>query len=394
MEKRVLFLYINKTTGHHKAAEGLKAALETIDPSVQATLLDFVSQSYPLFSTIASKTYLGILQKTPQIWDYLYDNRNVEEGTRELRNFLNVITALKLKKFVDTHHPEVLVCTQAFPCATIAQQKKKGKIRLPLIGVVTDFHAHSYWLHPEVDLYLVASEETKASMVERGIEPERIRITGIPIHPDFNSSLSKQKARRQLNLDPRLPTILIMGGGHGLCPMEEIIEALKDLNTPHQILVVTGANKRLWNKLNQRYGEEKRMTFFHYRPDVARLMDAASLLITKAGGLTSSEAMAKGVPMLIVNPLPGQEERNVRFLLKHKAAVLTPTIEDLRVTVQNLLNDSNALKTLSGNAKRLGTPNSGLQAAQIILNQTHQKVLNRLTSSRSDSGLPSNISIH
>lgn len=382
---RVLFLYLNKTTGHHKAAEALKIALEQTDSEAFGTLVDFATQSYPLISTLTSKTYLRILKTTPQIWDYLYDNRNVEEGTRELRAFVNVITAMKLAKFVEEHHPAVLVCTQAFPCIAIAEQKQRGKIRLPLIGVVTDFHAHGYWLHPEVDLYLAASDNTKASMVERGISPEKIAVTGIPIHPDFESAVSKPKARRQLSLHPELPTILVMGGGHGLCPMDKILQALSTLTKPHQIMAVTGANKKLSQRIQKKFSNAHHIFSFNYRPDIARLMDASDILITKAGGLTSSEAMAKGLPMVIVNPLPGQEERNVRFLLKHEAALLVKSLGDLAVTIKGLFQDQEKFQALSSHAKALGRPQAAREAAELILSFIQNKEFHRLTSSRSAS---------
>jgi processive 1,2-diacylglycerol beta-glucosyltransferase len=261
---------------------------------------------------------------------------------------------------------------------------------LPLIGVVTDFHAHSYWLHPDVDHYFVASQDTKTSMVARGISKEKIHVTGIPIHPDFAINTPRPKIRQSLGLLKNLPTILLMGGGHGLSPMDDILKELLKMTVPYQVIAVTGTNKKLSKKLFKKFSGAKHITLYNYRSDISRLMDASDILITKAGGLTSSEALAKGLPMVIVNPLPGQEEHNVRFLLKHHAAVLVNSMEEMGGMVQKLLSDPSKLETLSNNARQFGRPHASMDAAKLILEHVQRKVAQRITCMRNteDAALP------
>ncbi len=165
---RVLFLYISVSSGHQRAAEAVREALSVLAPTWETDGVDAFSFAYPNIGKLIARTYLEILRHTPVLWDFMYDNPDVETATREIRDLLNLISLPKMRKLLKRHNPQALVCTQAVPCSVFAAEKRHG-MKIPLIAVITDFAIHSYWVHPEVDLYCVASEEARKYLIQHGI---------------------------------------------------------------------------------------------------------------------------------------------------------------------------------------------------------------------------------
>src|SRR5262245_12395974 len=199
-KRTLLFLYMVPETGHQKAAEAIMAAASHMDPRVECVGVDAGRHAYPWIGTVINRMYLQMLKRAPFIWEYLYDNPDVEEATRDARGLLTFLSGFRMKRLVRRYRPMAVVCTQAAPAIALAAEKRRGHLPTPLICVVTDFGIHRYWIHPEVDLYLVAHEDVKREMVQRGIEDDRIRVTGIPIQPRFGETLDPFDARRRLRL--------------------------------------------------------------------------------------------------------------------------------------------------------------------------------------------------
>ncbi|MBI3291888.1 MAG: glycosyltransferase [Elusimicrobia bacterium] len=367
LANRILFLYISAFSGHQRAADAIREALADCAPSIATHGVDSFTYAYPLIGRLVARAYIEILKHTPQIWEYLYDNPDVEAATRELRDLLNIMNSPKVERLLQQWKPSVLVCTQAVPASVIAAQKRRGKLSLPFIAIITDYAVHSYWLYPEVDLYLVASDEVKRDMVRRGIRPQRIAVTGIPISPRFLTVMPKKEARLRLHLDSDRPTVLLMGGSQGLGPMSETLSALRDDPLGIQCLVVTGLNRSLYRELRQRLGRDRRVRILGYSQSIPRFMDAADLIVTKPGGMTSSEAMAKGLPMIITNPIPGQEERNARYLLRQGVAERANSVEELVHLVQHLLQRPERLQRMANRAALVARPRAAYTAVDLIL---------------------------
>ncbi len=342
----------------------MREALSLLAPEWETFGVDAFSYAYPTIGKLVARTYLEMLRHTPQVWNYLYDNPDVESATREIREVLNAISWPKMKELLLRHAPQAVVCTQAVPCSVFAAEKRRRELDIPLIAVVTDFAIHSYWVYPEVDLYCVASEDSKKELVRHGIEARRIAVTGIPISPRFLRNVPKEQARIQMRLDPHKPTILVMGGSHGLGPIQDMLDSLHALAV--QCIVVAGLNRELFRTLRKRCSRERRMQIFGYTRNVGTLMDAADILITKPGGLTSSEALAKGLPMIITNPIPGQEERNARFLLRHGVAERADDPKHIVSAVQGLLNHPLRLQHMKERIGLLAMPYSAIETARWI----------------------------
>jgi len=245
-----------------------------------------------------------------------------------------------------------------------AAEKRRGNLDIPLISVITDFAVHSYWVHPEVDLYCVASEEAKRYLVHQGLPASKIVVTGIPISPTFLGHVARDQARAEFNLDPKAPTLLIMGGSQGLGPLQDMVDRLH--GDHYQCVVATGVNRDLYRALQKRYERDKRVRVLGFTKQVNILMDAADLLVTKPGGLTSSEALAKGLPMIITNPIPGQEERNASYLLKHGVAEQADEPEEIARLVHTLLHHPTRLKRMVEKTRTVAKPYAAMEVARQI----------------------------
>ncbi len=364
MPKRILFLYISPSSGHQHAADAVREALGLLEPSWETFGIDSFSYAYPKIGKLISRAYLEVLRRTPALWNYVYDNPDVETATREIREILNLISGPKMQNLVERYTPEALVCTQAVPCSVFAAEKRRRGLTIPLIAVVTDFAIHSYWVYPEVDLYCVPSEDVRKDLIRYGIDATRIVVTGIPISPKFLKPQRKEQVRMRLGLDPKKTTLLIMGGSQGMGPLQETLEKLQEL--PVQCLVATGLNRELYRLLRKTHGQDKQTRLFGYTRRIHQLMEAADILITKPGGLTSSEALAKNLPMILTSPIPGQEERNARYLEKIGVAQSADAPDEIVAQVKTLLDHPTRLKTMLEKIRLQATPYASIEVARWI----------------------------
>lgn len=381
---RVLFFYISMSSGHQRAADAIREAFSLLAPNWETHGVDSLSYAYPRIGKLIARSYLEMLRHTPAFWNYIYDNPDVEEATREIREVLNLISSPKMKTLVQKYSPEAIVCTQAVPCSVFAREKRQGKLSIPLIAVVTDFAIHTYWVYDEVDLYCVPSEAMRKDLIRRGIPNQKIAVTGIPISPSFLRRIPKDQACARIRLDPHKPTALIMGGSQGLGPLQETIEKLHHL--PLQCVVATGVNRDLFRLLQKKYRRDKKVKLFGYTRSIGTLMDACDFLITKPGGLTSSEALAKDLPMVITNPIPGQEERNADFLLDHGVAERADDPDSVASLVQNLLHHPNKVKKMAEKTKDIAAPYAAMEIARHIFRVIAASSSNRRTAPNKTEG--------
>jgi processive 1,2-diacylglycerol beta-glucosyltransferase len=251
----------------------------------------------------------------------------------------------------------------------MSELKRMGRTDVPCVTVITDHAIHSQWIHPGVDLYVVSSGHMRDGMVARGIAPDRVLSSGIPVSPALGTHLNRQALRRQYGLDPGLPTILVLVGAYNLMRGAlDVYRSLVGLPRPAQLLFVCGKDERLRQaieQLAQRLPVPVRV--FGYVREIPELMAMSDLAISKAGGVTTSEALAAELPMVIVNPIPGQEEENSAFLQAVGAAIVAPRPADLRNLIADLLDDPQRLARLRAGAHRVKRPEAAAHAAAAIL---------------------------
>lgn len=361
-------MYISKVSGHRQATLAIRQGLRQLDPTVKAPAVNGFGYTYPLLEKIVNKAYLSVIKRTPAVWDYLYDNPDVVRRSKSIQNYLYRTSHAKIGKLLNRHKPDTVVCTQAFPCGMVADYKKTHHLDLRLIGVLTDFTPHAYWINAGVDVYVVPSEEIKGQLVARGVAPESVRVYGIPLRARFALVVDRLAVAAKLGLDPDVPTVLVMGGGQGLGPIKKIVKSLITIDHHFQMVVLAGVNKRIVHKLRE-YARKAshKVLIFEFVDNVEELMELASLVITKPGGMTTAESLAKGLPMVIVNPIPGQEERNANFLTSHGIGIRVNDIKDIGPQVETLLKSPERLVTMRKAAYAYAKPQASLDIARMIL---------------------------
>jgi processive 1,2-diacylglycerol beta-glucosyltransferase len=367
MGHKVLLLYISEYSGHHCASIAIEKVLHDLEPDITTLNINSFNYTNPILEKVINRAYMGVVRRTPELWDYLYDNPNVVRNTQKLRDAIHRFNTGKLKTLIDEVRPDAIVCTQAFPCGMIADYKKSLGLTIPLIGVLTDYAPHSYWVYNNVDMYVVPSVETGRKLVDNGIDPRRVEAFGIPIDAKFQSVHDRSAICRRLGLDPDVPTVLIMGGTQGLGPIGQVMKIIDSSDCLDlQVIVACGTNRKLYKWLKARHFR-KRAVIFPYAENIDELMAVSTVIMTKPGGITTAEALAVGVPMLIINPLPGQEAMNTKFLLREGVAVKAENADDVAVLLGELLYNKDKLKAMGRRARELARADSAVKIAKLVL---------------------------
>ncbi len=362
---KLLILHASAGGGHRRAAEALaEAAQEKGHTPVVRDILDFVP---PLYRKTYADGYLKLIRAAPEIWGYLYtqsDRHAQRPLERRMRSIFNKLNALSFYRFLRRETPSAILCTHFLPLELIASRWARRQPAVPLSAVVTDFAAHALWYCKGGHRYCVASEEARRQLMRNGQPPERILQTGIPVMKAFRERVPSAQALKELGLNPALPAVLILSGGCGVGPTLKLIEACLADPPPCQLLVVAGHRSELENKARELAARAPfPITVYGFVSFVHTLMDAARLIISKPGGLTTAEALAKGKPLMIVEPIPGQEQRNAEYLLENGCAVRLFETEDAPWKIRDLLADPPRLEHLCAQALRLAQPD----AARLII---------------------------
>jgi processive 1,2-diacylglycerol beta-glucosyltransferase len=363
--RRFLLFHVTPRSGHFRASRALEQTLRRLDPNASVTNVDAFTYTSRFVRWAISRSYLSLIRHQPDVWEYLYDNPAVHRQVQQLRGLLHRYQAAKLHRLLDTVRPDAIACTQAYPCGMVADFKKHHGLSAPLVGILTDYAPHLYWFHEQVDVYVVPSEQVKQRFLARGVESSRVQALGIPIDLRFLDTSPREATARRFGLQPDQPILLIMGGSSGFGPLREILLHLDILPHPCQLVVVTGSNRALlaW-MLRHRF--RHRVVPLGFSEQIPELMELATLLISKPGGLTTSEALAKRLPLVIINPIPGQEAYNARYLLSQGAAVQASGPETVRQTVRDLLDNPERLELLRQRCGQLAHPTAALDTVKLL----------------------------
>lgn len=372
-KRRVLLMYISKVSGHRQATVAIEQALKQIEPTIETPSVNGFGYTYPMLEKIINRAYMSVIKATPKVWDYMYDNPQIFKNSQSIKKYLHKTSHDKIGMLLGKYKPEAVVCTQAFPCGMVADYKRVHNNKTLLIGVLTDYAPHSYWINEGVDYYVVPSQEAKERFIQKGVPAQSIMVYGIPLRSQFVLHPDKEKIASQLGLDLAKPIILIMGGGQGLGPIKKIVKSLVKIERDVQIIALVGVNKKVAGKVRKLTKKtNKKILVFDFVTNVDELMEVATLIITKPGGLTTAECLAKGLPMVIVDPLPGQEMRNTDFLIKKGIAIRIHEINDIGDEIELLLKSPDRLNKMHQAAFANANPDSSLKIAKLILNQDRE----------------------
>jgi len=362
-------MYISEVSGHRSATLAIEKALKCLEPETEVLNINAFNYTNPISEKIVNSIYMGVIKNTPKVWDYLYDNAKVVESLEKIKQFVHKSNSPKLKKLFDKFNPDLVVCTQAFPCGMVADFKKTYNSSLPLVAVLTDYIPHSYWIYDQVDYYITPSEEVTARLEKKGVPLDKMRAYGIPFDHKFNRELARREIFLKLQLDEQKPVILIMGGGQGLGPIRTIVKSLENVSQDLQELVVCGTNKKLYRALKREAKKYKKdIRIFGFIDNVNELMRISKIIISKPGGVTTAEVLSLRLPMIIVKPIPGQETSNTEFLTRFGAALKVEEPREINFAVDELLKDNQKLERLRGCAAKIAKPNASLDIAKLLFN--------------------------
>lgn len=357
---RILIFSATFGAGHVRAAEATIEAIRAKAPGAEITHLDFGAFLSKTLNKIVKNTYIELIKHTPRLWGKFYYRTSKIQPDSVLQRLINILGRREFLDYIKALRPDFIVCTYPTIAGVLGELRLKNVLQIPIVSIVTDYGIHSQWVHPGVDLYIVGNEEVFQGLTTRGIDPNRIRITGIPISPKFEKKLDREEIANRLKLFPKRPTFLVMGGAFGvLGGAKGVCKILVDAEEAVQVLVVCGQDEKLYRSLEGLIAEGKNpLIRFGYIKNVEELMTVADMIITKAGGLTVSEALTKRLPLIIYKPIPGQEEENAYFVERIGAAKLAKTEEELEKIIHHILSHPEEIekmreaadKALPGNA--------------------------------------------
>lgn len=336
---RVLIFSASFGAGHVRAAQALIESIRANDRSAEITHVDFGVFLSKTFNTVLKSTYIELIKHTPKLWGKFYYKTAKIPPQSVFQRFLNGLGRRELMKYIHALQPNIIFCTYPTVAGVLAELRQKNILNIPLVTVVTDYAVHSQWIHPGIDLYIVGGQDVYDGLVTRGIERERIKITGIPVSPRFEKEGDRNQVAHKLGLDGNRLTFLVMGGAYGvLGGAKWLCKALGDLEFPLQSIVVCGQDEKLYKSLDGIIEEARNPIIrFGFVNNVEDLMTASDVIITKAGGLTVSEALTKRLPLVIYKPIPGQEEENAAFLQRIGAGRVANNEAELEVILLDIL---------------------------------------------------------
>ncbi len=369
-QKKLLLLSVSAGAGHMRAAEAVRSYASAPNLEVTAMHLDVMNFVTPQLRKLYTDFYLALVNKTPTLWGYLYqitDEAKPEGWMHRLRRCLERLSTKRLLRKIAEFQPDAIICTHFLPAGVLSQLIATGRLECPVWVQVTDFDLHRMWVHEHMAGYFAANEEVAFRMRDQGIAAQTIHVTGIPIMPAFSQQLDRGVCARELGLDPKKTTFLLMGGGEGLGRLHAVAARLLGLEENFQLIVLAGKNAAALAALQELATLHPGRLWPQGLTDkVERLMACADLVVTKPGGLTTSECLAMGLPMIVNAPIPGQEERNSNFLLEQGVALKAFDRATLEYRIRYLLEHPAKLADMRTKAKALGRRHAARQVLETI----------------------------
>jgi processive 1,2-diacylglycerol beta-glucosyltransferase len=377
MLKKVLLLSASAGAGHVRAAEAIEKAFRQTGngASREVKHLDILNYTNKLFRHLYSKAYIDLVNKMPEVPGWMYDKLDKPWKNERRRLALDKLNTRPLVKLLREYHPDLIVCTHFLPAEIVSWLKAKERLASRQVIIVTDFDVHAMWLVHHYERYFVALDEARVYLEALGIPAGKITVSGIPIDPVFALKKDKQEMRAKHGLEPDRTTILLSAGGFGVGSVDALVSSLMPLQHRAQIVAICGRNDELKKRLTKLSARAKPhatviLKPFGYTKEMDELMTASDLVLGKPGGLTTSEALAKGLVFVIVNPIPGQEERNSDHLLEGAVAIRCNNLPTLSYKLDRLLADASRFKAMQANALRMGRPKAARDIVEELVAMT------------------------
>jgi len=374
MLRKVLLLSASAGAGHIRAAEAIEKAFNQAKgaESREVRHIDVLNYTNKLFRHLYSKAYIDLVNKMPEVPGWVYDKLDKPWKNERRRLALDKLNTRPFVKLLREYQPDLIVCTHFLPAEIVSWLKAKERLASRQVIIVTDFDVHAMWLVHHYERYFVALDEARAYLLALGIPAEKITVSGIPIDPVFAVKKDKQEMRAKHGLAPDRMTILLSAGGFGVGSVDALVHSLLPLQHRAQVVAICGRNEELKQRLTKLAARAKPdanvlLKPFGYTKEMDELMTASDLVLGKPGGLTTSEALAKGLVFVIVNPIPGQEERNSDHLLEGAVAIRCNNLPTLSYKLDRLLSDPNRFRAMQKNSQRMGHPNAAKEIVEQLI---------------------------
>ena len=376
-QRKMLILSASAGAGHVRAAEALLKVCASHPQIGEVQHWDMLKYTTKIFRHLYSQVYLDLINHAPKMLGWIYDTMDTPWRNEKMRLAFEKFNAQPFLKAVTGFEPDIIMCTHFTPAALVGWLHAAGKLTVKPAIAVTDFDCHAMWLTHSYLHYFVALEETRVHMSRLGIGVDSITVSGIPIDPAFAAPLEKSVARLKLHLQPDVFTILVSAGGYGVGPVTDLIEELLRIQRRVQLVVIAGRSIELKDELDELAAHQRNggitLVPVGFTNEMALYMAAADVLIGKPGGLTTSEALARELPMCIVNPIPGQEERNSDHLLEQGAAIRCNNLPTLAWKLTQLFDNPEKLSAMRQAARRIAHPSSAADIIEHVLNLPPQR---------------------
>jgi processive 1,2-diacylglycerol beta-glucosyltransferase len=372
MFRNVLIFSASAGAGHLRAAQAIERAIAEMGAAHSVRHIDTLEYTNPLFRRLYSKAYIDMVNRMPEVLGWLYDFYDDPEKDDRLQLAFEKLNTFPFIKLLEQSQPDLAICTHFLPAEIISWLTGKGKLRTRQAIVVTDFDVHAQWLCPNYEHYFVALDETRAHLEELGCPADKVTVSGIPIDPAFAVPKDQGAMRDKYGLRRDGVVILISAGGFGVGKIDALITPLLRLRHRAQVVVICGRNEELKDRIDELAaglppGSRVAIKVVGYTNAMDEYMSAADLVVGKPGGLTTSEALARGLVYVVVSPIPGQEERNSDHLLEEGAAIRCNNLPVLAYKIDRLLDDPERLATMRANVRRIARPRAAHEIVARLL---------------------------
>ncbi len=373
MPPRILVLSASAGAGHVRAAQAVELALRQRLPDAVVKNVDVLQLTTATFRRLYGQAYLDLVNKAPHVLGYFYDlmDRPSASGRNRGDRLRLAVQKLNMGKFIRFLREEpwdLVINTHFLPAEIVASLRRAGDLDLPQVTVTTDFETHRLWVNDPCERFFTATEEGALYLHRWGVPAGATRVTGIPVHPVFAEAKDRAACLKRQGLVGDRPVALQVAGGFGVGPVATIYKQLLGIDRPLEVVVVTGRNEKAKAELAAvPVPARHRAKVLGFTDQIDELMAAADVIVSKPGGLTTSEALARGLGMVVVNPIPGQESRNSDYLLENGAAVKVNNLATLGYKVAGVLDPPDRLARLRENARKLGRPRAAFDVVEECL---------------------------
>jgi len=374
---KIFIFYATAGHGHKKAAEALHEELKRrgVDRKADVRFLDVLHYMRGVFGRSYSSSYFFLVAHAAWLWAFFYllsDKLFPLGPMRFLRGCVNSFYGKPLEEFLAKENPDLILTTHFLSAEVASRLRREGKITSKIVVVVTDFLVHRFWVNPGTDFYVGMMRDTKEALLEMGVKENQIGVLGIPVSDRFSMPVEKESLLKSLLLESGRLTALVTSGSFGIGPLKEFIGRLTEFKDSVQVIAVCGTNQTLYEELKSA-AYPFPIAVLGFVNNMHELMAVSDILVSRSSGLTTSEALVRGVPLVVASKIPGQESYNAEILEKYHAAFFAGSVGNMVRLVGEILKDPERLRRVRANMLKLAKPRAAQDIADLALGLLEKK---------------------